>query len=230
MSHIPRQRDGASVLELVVVIAIIGVLVSLLATAVVRSRETARRTDCLNNIRQTVIAAQHFHNTHDRFPGTTLRPGNPVVQDVGWAIQLLEFMDDRNETSVFDGYAPFEATRNLTEACGTCPRVYLCPSSTAESVNVAAEDGRLFRIQEADYCFNSLLTGEPISVVTAASRTMLVREMRHAEIPWHASPTTSEVDWTVGNHGSGTLLGFVDGHVQYLTSDISVIVNPWFGD
>jgi prepilin-type N-terminal cleavage/methylation domain-containing protein/prepilin-type processing-associated H-X9-DG protein len=68
--HVFRgQRQGFSLIELLVVIAIIGVLIGLLLPALSVSRESARRTECLNNLRQMVVAAHMFADTRaGRYP------------------------------------------------------------------------------------------------------------------------------------------------------------------
>jgi prepilin-type N-terminal cleavage/methylation domain-containing protein/prepilin-type processing-associated H-X9-DG protein len=66
-NHHPIAR-GFSIVELLVVIAIIGVLVALLLPAVQAAREAARRTNCLDHIRQPALAALNYHSAHGRFP------------------------------------------------------------------------------------------------------------------------------------------------------------------
>jgi prepilin-type N-terminal cleavage/methylation domain-containing protein len=94
-----KKRQGFTLVELLVVIAIIGVLVGLLLPAVQSAREAARRTQCINNVRQLGLA---LHNHHDTFgsmpPGwkttTTAGAQGDGVALWGWSAMIFPYIEE----------------------------------------------------------------------------------------------------------------------------------------
>jgi len=72
-SKSPAARRGFTLVELLVVMAIIALLVALLLPAVQQVRERARQTSCLNNLHQLVIAMHNYNDVHKSFPSGLIK-------------------------------------------------------------------------------------------------------------------------------------------------------------
>lgn len=90
--------SGFTLVELLVVIAIIGILIGMLLPAVQAVREAARRTQCLNNIRQLTLANLNFESSFGHFTGL------PETSEIGFSPQarLLPFVEAANLQDLID--------------------------------------------------------------------------------------------------------------------------------
>jgi prepilin-type N-terminal cleavage/methylation domain-containing protein/prepilin-type processing-associated H-X9-DG protein len=99
------SRNAFTLVELLVVIAIIGILVALLLPAVQAAREAARRSQCLNNMRQLSIAMHNHHDTYKRLPPGGLgvaNTGEGAVPRLAWSAFVLPFMEQQNLQDLVD--------------------------------------------------------------------------------------------------------------------------------
>jgi prepilin-type processing-associated H-X9-DG protein/prepilin-type N-terminal cleavage/methylation domain-containing protein len=131
-----RQSRAFTLIELLVVISIIGLLIALLLPAVQAAREAARRSQCVNNLKQIGVALHNYEGLHHAFPpgyvsnfradGTDTGPG------WGWAAMLLPQMEQKPLFDTVNFSRPIEDPSNLT---GRLPLLgaYLCPSDSTKS-------------------------------------------------------------------------------------------------
>jgi prepilin-type N-terminal cleavage/methylation domain-containing protein/prepilin-type processing-associated H-X9-DG protein len=101
-SYTRRLREAFTLVELLVVIAIIGVLVALLLPAVQSARESARRTQCSNNIKQLALAMQMHHDTFLKLP-TGGDQNSGVRYVIGWPAQIFPFIEQKGLRDQIEG-------------------------------------------------------------------------------------------------------------------------------
>src|SRR5437868_5729258 len=91
-------KRGFTLIELLVAISIIAILMALLLRAVQQARESARRTECRNNLRQIGIALHNYYSAHDVLPPGCVGDANDPVnlQGWGWGVMLLPFLEQQN--------------------------------------------------------------------------------------------------------------------------------------
>jgi len=90
-------RRAFTLVELLVVIAIIGILVALLLPAIQAAREAARRSDCVNRIRQLVLAAHNYYDANSKLPthGDVYLKDNRIAGGLSSQARLLPYMEDQ---------------------------------------------------------------------------------------------------------------------------------------
>ncbi len=91
-----RERHGFTLVELLVVIAIIGILVALLLPAIQAARESARRTQCKNQIRQVGLAIINYETAKKQYP-SSIGPG-----PYGYIAAILGYFEEQNLHDLID--------------------------------------------------------------------------------------------------------------------------------
>jgi prepilin-type N-terminal cleavage/methylation domain-containing protein len=150
----PKQ-SAFTLVELLVVIAIIGILVALLLPAIQAARESARRKQCMNHLKQIGLASQLVLDTYKTFPSAGIGPhpniklrGNAIVgpseQEIGWGFQILPFLE---EQAIYNIRPPVPGATEMTvdevgQYIGTkLISFYFCPSRRAPTTKSGAGGG-----------------------------------------------------------------------------------------
>ena len=133
-----RRRPGFTMIEMVVVVAIISVLIALLLPAVQSAREGARRMQCANNLMQIGMALEGYESTHQVLPPGTVDRKGPVVEtptayQFGWIARILPHLEQKNVYNHLDFRAGAYMPANLTARAVSLNSLN-CPSDSGRSM------------------------------------------------------------------------------------------------
>ena len=148
-----RPRSAFTLVELLVVIAIIGILVGLLLPAVQAAREAARRTQCLNNMKQITLGMVQFEHINKYFPysrtGSLWRTLPYIEQTSLWG--TFEAAQHPTQPYGFNGQLTAGWSPELKAAFNTQVSTFQCPSSPSEREITLTDSTGPFTVQAADY-------------------------------------------------------------------------------
>lgn len=134
MSVRAHRRSGFTLIELLVVIAVIAILIALLLPAVQQARESARKLQCRNNLRQMGLALHNYHETHQVFPPTGITrstsgpyPGNGF----GWGAMILPQLEQTGIYSRLDFNTVNTMSASNRDLMNISLPMFRCPSDTS---------------------------------------------------------------------------------------------------
>lgn len=236
-------RDGMTLVELLVVMAILSLLMGLLLPAVQAAREAARQASCKNNLKQVGIALHAYHDVHRAFPLGCLEwrgwQSPPSHRQFAWSAMLLPQLEQGPLHNEIDFGFPYDHPRN-TAAANTRVATFLCPSSPERSGGMGPTDyGGLYGERLADrrskdgvFLYDELIRFRDIR--DGLSNTMGVAEdvggpnaywidggnvfeqafgVNDPQAPWFDNEIRSV-------HPGGAMVLFVDGRVHFLTESV----------
>jgi len=149
-----KRRSGFTLIEVLVVIAIMAILLALLLPAVMSARVSANRMKCANNLRQIGLALQLYHDSQGSFPPAVFMPfvkrvgdkaANRAASPFGpnWALLILPYIEEQNLHAQAN-VSSYPGTTNLLDFTtydlswrqvrGARVQTYLCPSDSGHDV------------------------------------------------------------------------------------------------
>jgi prepilin-type N-terminal cleavage/methylation domain-containing protein len=185
--HPLRPRAGYTVVELIVVIAIVAVLIGFLLPAVQTAREAARRTACTNHVKQIGLAFLTFEESRKRLPfAGDDGPTNPSGPDVGewdrvsWTYHILPHLE---RGDLFDLGRTIVPGRRSNPINDVPVGVYICPTRRAVKLyrsQVKTDFASNFGTDNTNGIVVAKRHGTPRlrDVTDGASKTLLVAERR----------------------------------------------------
>lgn len=150
-SNVDRAK-AFTLIELLVVIAVIGILIGLLLPAVQSAREAARRTSCLNNLRQFALAIFNYESAFKRFPqayAAQVGVATPVPDQWSVRARILPYCEQSNLHDLVDFSVPYSSQLDVAS---TRISMFLCASEINDTVRLNSSG--LPRDYPANYAVN----------------------------------------------------------------------------
>ena len=238
-----RGRDTAfTVLELLIVVAVIAVLAGLLLPAISRARERARSVQCLNNVRQWTLAFQLYESVSDFIPRECGCRTDGRVRTDNWANVYAA-----GSSTVWYNCLPpllkerparYYATDETLRGEFYANRTFHCPS-TKFPPTVQKELNAYFSLTmnakliqspirgpEASILYDSIQ--RPVDTVVFLESRVSLQELKVDPLQWDTElgqPSSSASRFAARHLGGGNL-GFADGHVAWHSGNSVVEKRP----
>lgn len=221
-SPLPHKKSLSSVIiNTLVILAIIGIVIAFLLPARRGVRESARRNQCLNNLKQIAIALQNYADVHHSLPPayTTDANGKPLHS---WRTLILPFMEEQQLYDSIDLTKPWDHPANA-RASNTPLSFCGCPSADIPETHTT-----YLAIVTPTSCLQPTTPRGLSEVKDGGRQTLMLIEVdaEHA-VPW-MSPVDADEKLVLSlggptsrtRHPNGMSAAFADGHVEFLLNDL----------
>jgi prepilin-type N-terminal cleavage/methylation domain-containing protein len=218
----PKPTSGRrfTLIEVLVVLAIIAILVALLLPATRSARYAARRAQCTNNLKQIALALHNYEQEHNALPPayTVDAQGRPLHS---WRALILPYLEQQSLCRTIDLSKPWNDLANA-KARETSLPVFQCPEAAGPTNTTT-----YLAIVGPSHCFIPRQPRRLAEITDGRSQTLMVIEAgeEHA-VPWMA-PTDADESLVMGlgpttklHHAGGTNADLVDGSVRFLKTSI----------
>ena len=160
------KRRGFTLVELLVVVAIIGTLVAILLPAVQAAREASRRTSCTNNLKQLGLAIHNFQAALGIFPPSfVIEPGESLATNNGsWSIhgRLLPYVEQGNAYIQVRLDVAWDDPVNKSTGVPTMRiQAFMCPSEIHDTVRLDSSTNPKVYPQNYGFNFGTWLVYDP---------------------------------------------------------------------
>jgi prepilin-type N-terminal cleavage/methylation domain-containing protein/prepilin-type processing-associated H-X9-DG protein len=173
-----KARLGFTLVELLVVIAIIGVLVALLLPAVQAARESARRMQCTNNLKQLGLALHNHHDSHQTFPAARdemmTAPNTLVVHS--WVPRILPYIEQQALLEKYRFDRNWDDGSSNDAANGPIRQFvpgFLCPTAPGKNTRLQAQNRGMFDYAATTERYWPAASGNPF---ISSSMTAFVKD------------------------------------------------------
>ena len=197
-SPMRAKRPGFTLIELLVVIAIIAILAAILFPVFARARENARRTSCLNNVKQIGLAFMQYTQDNDEmYPmigfntGDNIRYPNGVTSSNNWILRVYPYI---NSAQIFN--CPSNTIAPWTGGTAPSPVSNTSYGANAQMLNVAISMAAVQRPAE------TLMLAD-----SAGQAPYAVFDV------YYSGPSSTR--WMEDRHLEGANLAFADGHAKW---------------
>jgi prepilin-type N-terminal cleavage/methylation domain-containing protein len=176
------RRSGFTLIEVLVSVAIIGVLAALLMPAVQSSRDAARRTMCKNQLRQLTLGLHMYHEVHRCFPpgSYVMGPSFPTQSGWGWGAMVLPFIE-QNAIYTRINFGSGTGLGDNLALIATPISTFRCPSEIGPDKLGCTTVGPAFELASGNYCgsegvLNSMSAVKISQITDGTSQTLLLGE------------------------------------------------------